>query len=68
MATSKSKHVTLRQPIEVSNSMSRGSHEASHPNNQKSKSSQHEPKLVCNERELSSNIEGEIKNGFFELK
>lgn len=34
----------------------------------KTKSSHPEPKLVCNERELSANIEDEIKNGFFELK
>lgn len=27
-----------------------------------------EPQLVCTERELASNIEDEIKNGFFELK
>jgi len=27
-----------------------------------------EPKLVCNEKELSANIEDEIKSGFFELK
>ena len=27
-----------------------------------------EPRLVCNERELSLNIEDEIKAGFFELK
>lgn len=27
-----------------------------------------EPKLVCNERELSANIEEEIKSGFFELR
>jgi hypothetical protein len=27
-----------------------------------------EPQLVCTERELSLNIEDEIKNGFFELK
>ena len=34
----------------------------------RSKSSHPEPKLICNERELSANIEDEIKNGFFELK
>ena len=27
-----------------------------------------EPKLICNERELSANVEEEIKMGFFELK
>ena len=27
-----------------------------------------EPQLICTQRELSSNIEDEIKSGFFELK
>ena len=27
-----------------------------------------EPELICNQRELSENIEEEIKSGFFELK
>jgi len=27
-----------------------------------------DPTLVCNQRELSENIEDEIKAGFFELK
>lgn len=36
--------------------------------NANSELAKYEPQLICRERELSTNIESEIKNGFFELK